>query len=88
MPNYTTNGMYMTDEILSATKKFCGGVAVSCHSHLQSFWRKTAELLLNNNIMANFHLIISDKNSVDYFLNIFTSIKIELITLFFYLISA
>jgi MoaA/NifB/PqqE/SkfB family radical SAM enzyme len=37
-PNYTTNGIGLTTEILKATKKYCGGVAVSCHEHLVFEW--------------------------------------------------
>jgi len=70
-PNYTTNGMHLTDEIIEATKKYCGGVAISCHPHLQDFWRPAADKLVENGIMLNFHIIISDKESVDYFMDIF-----------------
>ena len=34
VPNYTTNGMHLTDDILKATEEYCGGVAVSYHPHI------------------------------------------------------
>ena len=34
-PNYTTNGMNLTDEVLDITEEFVNGVAVSTHSHLK-----------------------------------------------------
>ena len=43
MPNYTTNGMHLSDKILYATKEYCGGVAVSTHKHLK--WGKAVEKL-------------------------------------------
>jgi len=79
-PNYTTNGMWSFEkerigDILSATKNYCEGVAVSCHPHLEMYWKKATELLLNENIFTNFHLMISDKKSVDYFLKVYNSYK-------------
>lgn len=31
VPNYTTNGRGLSDEVLSATRKYCGAVAVSAY---------------------------------------------------------
>ncbi len=75
-PNYTTNGMWTSDKalwepLLWNTQKYCGGVAVSCHPHLKEFWEKAAELYSCYNISLNFHIIISDKDSVDYFKEIY-----------------
>lgn len=72
MPNYTTNGMFISakdgiNKILNATAYYCGGVAVSCHPHLQSYWGLAAKILLESNTKVNFHLIISDKRSCDEF---------------------
>jgi hypothetical protein len=61
MPNYTTNGMHLTDKILDATKAYCGGVAVSTHSHLP--WGKAAEKLLAKKIRTNLHIIVGEANS-------------------------
>ena len=74
-PNYTSNGIGLTEEILEATKKYCGGVAISCHPHLQPIWREAIEKLLSWEIKTNLHIIVSDKNSIDYLQNIFDQYK-------------
>jgi organic radical activating enzyme len=84
-PNYTTNGMWATNiefkidepeiELLSATQKYCGGVAVSCHPHLKSYWEHAALLYHAYKIKLNFHIIISDKKSVDEFVTIYDKWK-------------
>jgi hypothetical protein len=81
-PNYTTNGMGLTKEILEATNQYCKGVAISCHEHLTPIWEKaikdfqpyrsTSKANINNTpLCLNLHIIISDKKSVLYFLDIF-----------------
>ena len=77
-PNYTTNGMFIEsncDEIKLVTKEFCGGVAVSCHPHLELYWEEAAELFYENGVKLNFHIIISDKESIDYFVKIYDNWK-------------
>lgn len=82
VPNYTTNGVWaltMEDsdinKVIETTKKYCGGVAVSAHPHLEKYWRKAIEFYIENGIRTNFHHIISDKESIDRFLNIFEEYK-------------
>lgn len=74
-PNYTTNGMFVSQNnlngILEATKNYCGGVAVSCHPHLLGHWSSAAELFIQKGIRLNFHLIVSDKQSIDDFMDIY-----------------
>ena len=77
VPNYTTNGIILSDEssalarkILDATSKYCGGVAVSYGNPLL---RERAEKAIRNlltlaDVKVNVHHIISDKKSVDEFL--------------------
>jgi len=83
-PNYTTNGMFVSphelaseEEIntLVATKKYCGGVAVSCHPHLLNSWAVAARQFVEYGIRLNFHLIISDKESIDLFDEIYNEWK-------------
>ena len=78
-PNYTTNGMWVQDEapyeLIEATKDFCGGVAVSCHAHLKAYWERAAFHYWNNSIRLNFHIIISDKQSIDEFIQIYNDWK-------------
>lgn len=74
-PNYTTNGMFIkssnSEEILEASKKYCGGVAVSCHGHLDEYWMLAANKFYEYEIKLNFHIIISDKKSIDRFTKIY-----------------
>lgn len=78
-PNYTTNGMFVNenyqDDILNASETYCGGVAVSCHPHLVKYWTKAAELFSQRKVKLNFHIIISDKDSIDYFVDIYNTWK-------------
>ena len=80
LPSYTTNGMWIEkdykQDILNITEKYCGGVAVSTHPHLKKYWYPAVKELLNlKNIEVNFHIIISDKESIDYFLDIFNEFE-------------
>jgi organic radical activating enzyme len=81
VPNYTTNGTWVVKdpsyikELLDATEKYCGGVAVSCHPHLEKYWRKATALLHEKKVKLNFHIIISDKESIDKFIEIFKEYK-------------
>jgi hypothetical protein len=74
VPNYTTNGIGINSEIIDATKKYCGGVAVSCHPHLQWYWAEAVNKL-KNATQCNLHIIISDKQSIDYFCKIYKIYK-------------
>lgn len=76
-PNYTTNGMFVdgealfTDILIDHTAKYCGGVAISCHEHLDEYWETAAKLFYGRDVKLNFHIIISDKASSDRFRRIF-----------------
>ena len=63
VPNYTTNGRGLTGEILDATKKHCGAVAVSAYPPYEET-AETIETLVNYGIKTNVHFII-DADSVD-----------------------
>lgn len=69
-PNYTTNGMLITEDIVQATEKYCGGIAITCHKHLENCW-KTAIEKFSGKCKVNLHILISDKESIDYFLQIY-----------------
>jgi organic radical activating enzyme len=81
VPNYTTNGMFMDtklrNDISLWTQLFCGGVAVSAHEHLESYWRGAVDLFTKAAVKTNIHIIISDKESVDRFLKIFEEYEKE-----------
>lgn len=80
-PNYTTNGMWSLDEsfevndVMNATSAYCGGVAVSCHPHLRKYWEEAARMYYEERIKLNFHIIISDRESIDYFKDIYNTWK-------------
>lgn len=65
VPNYTTNGTYLSLEVLEATRAYAGGVAVSAHPHLR--WRRSVEALAEFTPNVHLHYIISDRASVDRF---------------------
>lgn len=71
VPNYTTNGMGLTEEVMDATKKYCGGVAISCHPHLEAWWQQAVGKMRMRGIKTNLHIIISDSESVDKFMCIY-----------------
>jgi len=75
MPNYTTNGMNVTDEVLEATKKYCGGVAISLHPHLKKYWTAAIERYHEHGIRLALHIIISDRASIDHFLEMYEQYK-------------
>lgn len=75
IPNYTTNGITLSKatnrELLEYTRNFVGGVAVSLGN---KELRKYADMVICNLITmgdtnVNIHHIISNKESVDYFVN-------------------
>ncbi len=75
VPNYTTNAMHMSEELIEATIKYCGGVAISLHPHLEKVWRKALKVYAERKIRTNVHVIISDKKSIDDFKRIFDEFK-------------
>jgi MoaA/NifB/PqqE/SkfB family radical SAM enzyme len=80
--NFTTNGTWVSfftseqiDEHLDTVKRYCGGVAISANKHLEDDWTKAAELYIEKGIITNFHVIISDKESIDYFIELYEKWK-------------
>jgi hypothetical protein len=70
LPNYTTNGMHLNQEILDATVKYSGGVALTCHPHLDKHWQRAIPVL-QDITRLNLHIIIGDKQSVMRFCHIY-----------------
>ena len=66
IPNYTTNGVLVTDEVVEKTLKVCGGAAVTLHPHLEKHWRQAIHRLAAGKVKLNVHVIISDAASIDY----------------------
>jgi hypothetical protein len=65
VPNYTTNGVLVTDRAIALTKELCGGVAVTLHPHLELFWRRALVKLTHAGVRTNVHFIVSDTESVN-----------------------
>lgn len=79
VPNYTTNGIILSDVsnakarlILDVTSKVCGGVAVSFSNPVLRERAKKAvdNLLIFSDVKVNIHHIISDKKSIDDFMQV------------------
>lgn len=61
VPNYTTNGRGLTPEIVSATKKYCGAVAVSAYApFVETF--EAVEKLRSAGVSTNLHFILTSKS--------------------------
>lgn len=78
VPNYTTNGLSLSDsryndELLEYTKQYVGGVAVSLGNVklYSKANRAIGHLLLSGNTNVNIHHIISNKESVDRFYDVY-----------------
>ena len=68
MPNYTTNWIWLTPEVIGATKKYCWWVAITCHDHLTRYWSEAIHDLTDQDVKVNLHILISDKASIDKFM--------------------
>lgn len=71
IPNFTTNGMHVTDEVLEATVKYSGGVAVSLHPQLKPFWSSAIEKFGALNTKLNTHVVISNKKTINWMWKMF-----------------
>lgn len=71
VPNYTTNGMHLSKDILTATKNYCGGVALSYHPHIDHLLEGSAGQLLSYGIRTNLHIVIGQPGSVARFQKIY-----------------
>lgn len=63
VPNYTTNGRGLSSEILEATRKHCGAVAVSAYAPYNET-EETICTLASSGIKINVHFIL-DAESID-----------------------
>ena len=58
VPSYTTNGDGLTDEILKATKQYCGAMALSVYPPLRLLEERVKKIS-NYGIRLNLHIILS-----------------------------
>ena len=75
VPNYTTNGMHLTKDIIEATKTYSGGVAVSCHPHLKKVWENAIVEYTNAGIKTNLHIIVGEEGTTEMFKEIYYKYK-------------
>ena len=64
VPNYTTNAMHLSDEVLVATEKYCGGVAISYHPHIKNIFHEGIKKMSTIKTRLNTHIIIGDAQSL------------------------
>lgn len=75
IPNYTTNGMHLTKEILEATEQYCGGVALSWHPHINNTFHEAIAKLSTINTKLNVHIIIGTEQSYQDLLFLYNTYK-------------
>ncbi len=68
MPNYSTNADHLTDEMLIATKKYCGAIAVSIYENIDSY-KDTIERIVDFGIIVNLHMILRS-DLISYYVDI------------------
>lgn len=59
--NYSTNGLGLSDEILFATQKYCGSIALSLHDDINSY-KDIIHKIKQFDICLNLHVILSNSN--------------------------
>ena len=63
IPNYTTNGRGLSKDILVASKKYCGAVAISAYYPFKEM-EKAIDILIEKGIKTNVHYIL-DAESIN-----------------------
>ena len=61
VPNYSTNGRGLTNDVLKATSEYCGAVAVSAY-HPYEETRRAIDALMSFGIKTNIHFILSSRS--------------------------
>lgn len=64
IPNYTTNGMHLTQDVLDATTKYVGGVALSWYPHIEKIFHEAVIKLQNLDVKLNVHIIVGTEKSL------------------------
>lgn len=60
VPSYTTNGDYLADDILTATAKYCGAIAISAYPPYDSTFEEKLKKISGYNIKLNIHFILKE----------------------------
>jgi MoaA/NifB/PqqE/SkfB family radical SAM enzyme len=61
IPSYTTNGRGLTEEIIEATIKYCGAVAVSAYTPFKEM-KEAIQKLTQKQIKTNIHFVLTSKS--------------------------
>ena len=59
VPSYTSNGEEVTNDILQATKEYCGAMALSVYPPVEENFIKLVERIIDMGIKLNLHVILS-----------------------------
>lgn len=59
VPSYTTNGVGLTEDILRATKEYCGAMALSIYPPVQDNTISLIKYITEKEIKLNLHIILS-----------------------------
>ena len=62
VPNYSTNGTNLTKDIIDASAKYCGSVAVSIHRDIDSYFDLIPRLI-NKIKKVNLHFVMTHENT-------------------------
>lgn len=64
IPNYTTSGKGINPMTLINTEKYCGGIALTYHPHLEDLFKDSLSMMneVLNRVKVNVHLVVTSKN--------------------------
>lgn len=65
IPNFSTNGENLTNEILSYSEMYCGAIALSIYDNLLTY-EKTVKRITEQNIKLNLHFILREDRISEY----------------------
>ncbi len=71
IPNYSTNGDYITNNIIDATEKYCGAMAISVYDDI-NFYKSLLETLNSKKIRVNLHYILT-KDKLDNYISLLSN---------------
>lgn len=64
VPSYTTNGQGLSDDILEATKLYCGAMAISAYNPYESYLSELVDYVSTFKIKTNIHFLLN-RNTIE-----------------------
>lgn len=64
VPNFTTNGMKVTDDILDVCDTDVGGVSVTLHAHLEKYWRNALKEYQQTSAKLHAHIVVYNESDI------------------------